>query len=152
AFVAYRMLRTLRARALLPGLAIGILAVAINLGHWSRNYVAFDSPIALAHDRGGFSLANDTHIPQAVASNVVRNISLHVGLPWATANVVTKQAVESLHEMIGISVTDPRTTYLPGAGFVVTNRWNIDDGASAPLHLVLVLGLFLALLSGRFRA
>ncbi len=151
AVVGIRMLAVLRVRAVLPGLVMTIVVLGINAGHWRRNFESFGSPLALPASRGGFKLTNDDMSPGAMLSNLVRNVSLHTGTPWAGVNQAEQHAAEWLHGQLGWSITDPRTTYLPAIGFAVVNRWNHDSGASAPVHLALIIACAGALAIRRYR-
>ncbi len=84
--------------------------------------------------------ANQAWDPQALLSNVVRNLSLHMGTPIPALNALATGAINGLHRVIGASVNDPNTTYPQGYYRGVRFTMHEDD-AGNPLHLVLILSL-----------
>jgi hypothetical protein len=112
------------------------LAFLLNVSHWSRNYALYGSPLGPGSESGGYVLTNDTFSPAAAASNMARNAGLHLGTT-SPANEMVQGAVAKFHELIGISLNDPRTTWL-GTNFQVTPMFLNEDLAGNPLHLLLI--------------
>jgi hypothetical protein len=126
-------------------LAVGCVAMCLNVGHYWRNLDLFGT--ALGPRYGGrlavSSYINDAFTPSALTSNVVRNIALHIGTPFTTLNSATERAIRKLHGILGIDADDSRTTW-HGKTFHVWIMSNHEDRAGNPLHLVLIM-LFVGL-------
>ncbi len=131
--------RAARWRAVLSMACAGLLCAAINGSHWMRNEAWFGSAIGATEGEGknSWGVANETHSPAAIASNIVRNISMHLASPWNELNVRVERGVERWHRRLGIGVDDARTTYLPPPqGFGVRWRPGWEDSATAPVQLL----------------
>jgi hypothetical protein len=142
AAIGIAMLRIRGARAIPMGLAIGVLAIALNLPHWTRNIREFGSPLGIPQSRHGYPLANSVFTPAAVASTLVRDLALHAASPSGEMNTRVQAAVERFHDAIGISPSDPRTTLLPETQpfCVIDITWS-DGNNPAPIHVLLALVL-----------
>jgi hypothetical protein len=133
-WAAFLMFKRMRVRALHYGLLVATVALIINVGHYSRNIALFDTPIY-----GGSGQENNTnrvHNLSAFMSNAIRNISLHIGTPFRGLNAKIDQQIRKIHDVIGISVDDSRTT---SWGNFRIHRTNTDeDCAGNPVHLMLI--------------
>jgi len=121
---------------------IGIVAITLNLGYFTRNHRYFGSPLGV--DRQGYiegyKFSNDIHTPAAIISNVIRNLGLHWGTPFDALNQFSERGAAFAHKLLGIGITDPRTTWAEeGVRFQI--RWLPTDENSAgnPLHLALIV-------------
>src|SRR5262249_6466063 len=70
-------------RVRLPGIGwvaiVGVVALALNLPHYARNYQVSGSPLGPGTEGGdSFSYANEQHTPGVLASNLLRNASIHL--------------------------------------------------------------------------
>ena len=79
----------------------------VNAGYLTRNYVTF----------GGFSNpidfqnhTNQLRTPAGFISNVVKNMTLHAGLPYQPYNDFLDLQVLKIHVKLGVDRQDPRTT------------------------------------------
>ncbi len=121
-------------------LAVGCVAMCLNLGHYWRNLDLYGIPLGPRH--GGrvavSSYVNDAFTASALTSNVVRNIALHIGTPFTTLNSATESAIRELHSILGIDADDPRTTWA-GMKFRMRIMSNHEDRAGNPLHLALIM-------------
>jgi hypothetical protein len=135
---AVAILSVQRWRGLLTGAAIGAIALALNVGHFGRNIQEFGSPNGATGVQPGLALSNEILSPAAIASSLVRNVSLHAGTPWDDVNTAAESAIGRLHDAMGIDPSDPRTTYLDLRFTVFHNPYN-ESQAPAPLHLLLGL-------------
>lgn len=129
-------------RCLPAGLAIVAIVLSLNAGHSARNLRMFDSPTA-SHairykDR---PLTNEAHTLPVLASNVSRNIGLHIGTPQESLNRRIELAFARFHHWIGIDLNDDRTTIY--YDFAVQYHARYEDSAAAPVHI----GLFLLALA-----
>lgn len=126
----------------------GALAVAVvaglNAGHMLRNYGFFGNPLGPS----GALYNNAVHTPAAVASNVVRNLALHAPVAGARGTEAVRGWVAGLHRWLGISASDPRTTWL-SMPFDMEYAAGHEDTAGAPVQVLLAMlavpaGLLLA--------
>lgn len=135
-------------RRIATGLTIGLVALALNAGHFARNLDEFGSPIGSG--RVQKLLLNETLSPAVVASNVVRNLMLHASTPSERMNRALESVTIRLHRWIGIDPNDRRTTYAE-TKFAVAHMPFNEDFAPAPLHLILAVAVAPVLLWRRRR-
>ena len=137
------------------GLGVGLMILAVNGPHFSRNVGVYGSPLTPASHRIYF--ANEIFTPAVLISNTIRNIALHICIPYQVNRVVNvtgaiEGAVGSLHDDMGLDVDDPRTTF-PLNKFALPHIREIfnEDRAGSPLHLLLILGALTTIPFGRRR-
>ncbi len=130
------------------GLTIGLVALALNAGHFARNLDEFGSPLGSVRVRK--HLVNETFSPAVVASNLVRNLMLHAATPSEAVNRALQSAAIRLHRWIGIDPDDRRTTF-GRTHFAVAHEPFDEDRAGAPLHLMLAAAVAPVLLWQRRR-
>jgi hypothetical protein len=138
-------------RMALLGAALTALAMAINAGHWVRNYRAFESPITVTPEKGGYQLYNQVHSAGALASNLLRNATIHTSLPeripnfrggmielpkFKAANQAQMRGVERIHAWMGQDANAPETT-MRTQPYRVQDTWWHDGNNPAPMYLVL---------------
>jgi hypothetical protein len=133
------LLRIHRARAIPAGLAILVIAGVLNLGHWSRSYESFGSP--LGYPRTREQVAVTIHTPASILSGIVKNLAMHTASPSEEINAATTRTVERFHDVIGFDVNHPDTTSL--ANFPFTLRWSLVEDGNGTMPAQLVLALFL---------
>jgi hypothetical protein len=113
--------------------------VLVNAGHWTRNSLAFGSPLGPTDFGLGpaGNIGNETHSPPAILGVAVRNVFLHLGTPSKAVNDKMTEYVETIHHGLGVDMNDPRTNFcaLPFQVFYEPNQ----DQASAPAHVLLAL-------------
>jgi hypothetical protein len=119
---------------------VAAMAALVNLGHVSRNYRAYHSVLGAPVSP---AVANATHHPRAIISNLVRNLALHLGSSSESRNASLLKGVLELHRWLGIDVSDPQTTF--NEPFGIRYLPNNEDVAPAPVH-VLLIGIFTLLL------
>jgi 4-amino-4-deoxy-L-arabinose transferase-like glycosyltransferase len=119
--------------------------VLVNAGHWTRNSVAFGSPLGPTD----FGVSNETHSPLAILGVAVRNVFLHLGTPSKTINDQLTEYVDRIHHGLGVDMNDPRTSFcaLPFQVFYEPNQ----DQASAPAHVLLALLATVLIVAGSRR-
>lgn len=94
-----------------------LLALALNAPQYVRSLELFGAPLtALRPDRAGipvrgFGLTNDVFSPQALASNIIRNVALQLATPLPAVNSAIEDAIKDWHARFGIDVNDRRTTW-----------------------------------------
>ena len=131
--------------------AIGIVALSFSAPHLWRNEQTFGDILgpraSLAPDGrmipGSVEYySNETGSPAAVISNAIRNIGMHLPTPFAPLNAFNLGLVKRLHEVIGIDMNDPRTSYmggLPPDNFDIGKPRYHEDVAGNLLHAVLLI-------------
>ena len=114
--------------------AAGLLALAVNAGYTARNWRLFGSPLGGSH-----GTVNSAFSPALALSNLSRNMALSLLAPWPSWNAGVEGAVIGLHRVLGVSASDPRTTWR-GAEFHVPGRISgdlpsdADESIYAALH------------------
>jgi hypothetical protein len=126
------------------GAWIVLILGALNLAHWVRNIGTFGMPLgpASSDSAGGIrdKLTNDALSLDILASNVARNISLHLGTPFEPVNLALEETLVRGHAWLGLAVDDPRSTRLYSAPrFAVVGEFANPDRTGNPLHLLLIL-------------
>lgn len=129
-----------RGRGLRVLLVCLVVVLLLNGGHYARNIAAFGHPL-VPPDRP-FPYLNRALTPATVASNVIRNLALQAATPFEAMNGAIVHTVETLHDGLGLSVSDPRVTWRYSRFRIEGSLLN-ENHASNPLHLILVAGAFL---------
>lgn len=133
-----------RWKAWQPVLLVISIALTINMGHYARNFELWGNPLGVdrenSHPNQRFGIA-------VTASNVVRNMSVHLGTRSQEINRTIYKNIESLHKLLDIDVHDPLTT-ITGS---FNQSWlsNSENRAGNPIHLILVIVALGFLLSSR---
>ncbi len=118
-----------------PMLGFGGIALALNIFHYWRNWGVFGSFLGKSGQRlEVFSLS-------IFLSNILRNLALHLSTPVRSINLITIRIVETIHGLLGIDASDPRTTSPPGYRFDMHSLINHEDLAGNSLHLFLFLAV-----------
>lgn len=145
-WICLSLLRRLNMRKLQLLGFIFFIVLLINVGHYTRNYGLYGSPLGPTREAASaFAYTNDVHSVAAIVSNLSRNIGLHLGTPSSKVNYYLEAAIFKLHGLINIALNDPRTTW-SGTAFHVYRPVYQEDIAGNPIHLLingLVLLLFL---------
>lgn len=125
-----------------------------NLGYYLRNYELFRSPLGPSEEifsTGGqtqyFKFANEIFSIPVLISNSVRNIAINTGTPFNPVNQLMQQGVDLIHTSIGLSPSDPRTTW-PGAQFEILAPSFLEDSAGN-LQTVLLIAVAIILLASQ---
>jgi hypothetical protein len=83
-----------------------VLALAVNIGQYSRNMQTFGSPSS-----GSAALMNASFSGKILVVNLLRNISLHLSMPWIDVNEHTIQLMTKAAQFFGADINDPGATY-----------------------------------------
>ena len=118
-----------------PAATIALIFLLLNLGHYWRNIDLFGNPLGTG--AGEETYTNETFSLLIFLSNIVRNVSLHLGTPIDTLNRIIEQSITFLHTIVGLDVNDPQTTAWGDFRIHGLSRW--EDNAGNPLHLFLIL-------------
>ena len=116
------------------------LILTVNGGYFGRNLVTFGNVLGSSgtlenHRNAVFNW-------KVVASNLIRNASLHAGTPWESVNEVVFRGVIWTHLRLGMRLTDPRTSV--HEGFQVDKPEPDENRSGNPVHAVAsVVALFL---------
>jgi len=137
-------LKTWRWKLPKVAIVIALIAVAINIGHYARNFELYGSPIGSVQDAPQYT--NDGFTVSALVSNVMRNLALHIGTPSARVNLFSEREIRLLHGFLNTDPDDRRTT-LPTRSpkFFVPALATHEDTAGNPLHILMV-GLVIAVI------
>ena len=125
------------------GAIVILIALTLNVSHFARNFETFGSPLG---GPASEDLINEALSPAILASNLVRNLSLHVGTPFPMVNTAFERAIERGHAWLGMDVNDPRSTRLYSLSrFDVVGTSTDPDRTGNPLHLALALAAVAAI-------
>lgn len=111
--------------------------IGLNIGHLSRNYDAYESPIGPTSEGGGYKYSNDEMSVKITISNAVRNIGIHLEFIVEKYNRYTYQVIEKIHDYLNILLNDPRSTW-PETKFEVQGRTMDEDVAGNLIQIVLM--------------
>ena len=123
------------------GILIAAAFLLVNLGHWTRNVLAFEGPLG-PDDAMSLQYNKARSMPRFL-SRVVREASLELATPFDASNRRVESAVLRIHQWLGLDVLDPATTY-PNRPFQVLFLPHNEYQAAAPVHFILFLFLPLA--------
>ena len=133
---AVLLVKQQKMRALQYSLLIAVMVLLLNVGHYTRNIILFGSPISVGS--GEETITNKVYSLPAATSNIIRNISLHLGTPSQFINNKIYYAIHRVHEIMNIDVSDIRTTSRWG-NFVIIRLNTYEDSAGNPVHLILIV-------------
>ena len=145
-FTGLAIIRATKRSVWKPFAAIAVIALALNFGHYARNYELFGSPLGPQNVHQAF--LNEAWSPAHLLSRLVRELSLQMATSIEKVNKSLEVSIEKLHQVLGIDTNDPRSTY-PSRNCKILYQPDNEYLASAPVHLALV-GLLL-ILSFAFR-
>lgn len=139
-WVGLSLIKSCRIKGLQLIILIVVTAVAINFGHYSRNYDLYGNPLGPGQEEGeGRKYSNDIFTVSSITSNAIRNIGLHMGTPFRRVNYLLENGIYELHRVIGIDPNDTRTTWAGKEFHVHLSRH--EDRAGNLLHLVLIINV-----------
>jgi hypothetical protein len=137
-WIGISVLKTFRMKSFKSLAIIAIFTIALNTPHYLRNYGLYGSPLGPGREAPvGFDYANNIFSAPALASNIVRNIAIHLGTPYSVVNEFVEKQIYQFHEIIGISANDPRTTWTD-TEFHILPIIISDTYGSAFLHVFLI--------------
>lgn len=123
-------------------LRIGMLGLAVflllNLGHLARNTSTYGNPIG-PDDRFD-QHANQLRSVRGLASNLIRNVAMHIQTPSPHINRAIVIGVQWAHRVMDLDINDPRTT---AAGrFKVSLPSTNEILVGNPIHAIMILASF----------
>jgi hypothetical protein len=109
------------------------IVLAINSGHYIRNWQTFGTPLSTASD----TLTNENLGIRSMTLNMGRNLVMQFATPFAAVNRTMESAVAAASRQIALDPADPRTSLGP---FVLKPFVQLhEDFASNPLHTALII-------------
>jgi hypothetical protein len=114
------------------------LVLAINAGHFFRNWEMFGSPITGGPEELAIQYRMEHRSIATLLSNLVRNAAFHLSTPFPWLNAKLNGAITGFHRLIGIDPSDPRTT-IPGGKFGVFQISFKEDLAGNTAHFLTAL-------------
>lgn len=122
-------------RVITLGLVIFLL---LNLGYLVRNTSTYGNPIG--PENRFDQHANQLRSLRGLASNLIRNVAMHMQTPSPYVNKAIAIGVRRAHELMDLDLNDPRTT---AAGrFKVSLPSTNEILVGNPLHAVMILASF----------
>jgi len=125
-------------------LAMMVLVLAINGGHYYRTFRLFGSPLGNGYADGGknFSFRNEGIGLKVLWGNVWRNLALHAATPVPSWNADIQTATEDVIRWMGEDPQNPNALWL-GSRFAVPELSMREGTAGNPLHLLMGIGVLL---------
>ena len=120
----------------------GLLVLAINSGEYIRDYSLYKIPLGPLVASQEYGYNNEIITPASITSNIIRNIALQVSTPSDRANNYLYKIVHKIHDAIGISENDPRTTWSGSLHFSIPPIQFQEGLVENPLHLLLIIVTF----------
>ena len=140
-WIAWDLVRT----STLRFAGLGAIAVAVALmtngPHLLRNQALYGSVLGIS---GSSGVVNSGFTPLGFASNIVRNAAIHLNTPSDRVNAQLTRVVNGMHEAVGISSSDPRTTF-HGWKFGFLAKWADEGEGTNPFHFLVILATTLLL-------
>jgi len=133
-FIAWGV-KALQWRVLSYGMLIGLVVVLLNAPHALRNYDLYDNPMGPAYETSLYH--NEMYGLRVTVSNMARNLAIHLRA-FPAWNAMLMDGVETIHQWIGLDVSDVRTTWV-GYQFALPALRINEDELGAPLHIGLLV-------------
>lgn len=125
-------LTTNRSRFVKHILVAGLIAISLNAGHYWRNYALWGNPLTT----DGETLTNGSISFKATLSNLTRNTASNTWTPINVINNLQFRGVVLMHEILGIDISDPATSFNEVTFY--QGKVSMDeDYAGNGLHLLL---------------
>ncbi len=119
-----------------------MIVLAINSGEFIRDYSLYKTPLGPLVASQEYGYDNEIITPASITSNIIRNIALHLSTPSDRVNNYLYKIVHKIHDAIGISENDPRTTWSGSLHFSIPPIPFQEGLVENPLHLILIIGTF----------
>ena len=124
-------------------LVVVLVVVVLNIGYWMRNFITYGGPLGPAQWVSTMTSADKGLKP--MASNLVKNIALNLATPSTSINNTIVGFIRSTFQAFDPDVVN----------FQLYWRWNHEDIAGNPIHLLMVIILvaviFLLVVSRRLK-
>lgn len=124
----------------------GLIAIPlfINIPHYARNFDLYRYPFAKINTTPtGMNLG-------LLISNLLRNMSSHMGSPSELINNTIYRLIETIHAFLGVSINDPRITW-ENYSFLVNFTLH-EDTTGNPTHFLLaIVSVFVFVFSSKLK-
>ncbi len=137
-WATFALFRKRRAGPVFQLAIVAAVALLINAGHILRNERTFGWPLGPRAETATYM--NQIHTPAAMASNVIRNLAVEIGAPPGDEGILGGSLLTAklrIHELTGMDINDPRTTFLDTRFSFSPSLSMGEDDAGNPLHLLL---------------
>jgi hypothetical protein len=108
-------------------LVVVLVVFVLNVGYWMRNFITYGGPLGPAQWVSTMTSADKGLKP--VASNLVKNIALNLATPSTSINNTIVGFIRSTFQAFDPDVVN----------FQLYWRWNHEDIAGNPIHLLMVI-------------
>ncbi|MFA6204501.1 MAG: hypothetical protein WC710_15085 [Gallionella sp.] len=125
-------------RAWRPVVVAAVVAMITVMPFFIRNMEWYGTPLGIHRAEDGGQQANTAFTPGIVVSNALRNAAQHLSGPAYTWNHVVDEGVRKVHEWMGLSINDPRSTCWVTV-FEVVYAPTEETMAGAPWHFILIV-------------
>ena len=132
--ICFAIIRSARRHFWKPALIITACAFLVPLGHWTRNYAVSGSPLGT---KAATSIINKSFAPTVLASNILRNLTIHLGTTNETLNKSLMKSVDEAHVWLGADPQDQRSTFVK-TPYEVKYTPGQEDSTPAGVHVVLI--------------
>lgn len=127
-----RWLHRCGTQAILPLLVVLSIAAMINTPHLMRNQIAYGSLSGQT-----FGLGNERRDVPAIASNILRNLAMHLALPLDSWNRSVERFIARQHRSLQIDCQDAATTW--GRQSFHLEHAPHKEHAAAPWHFAMIV-------------
>jgi hypothetical protein len=111
--------------------AMAAILLLLNFGHLYRNQTAFGK--ALGPDSETLEYKNSIHTPGALASNIMRNVCMNIGMRGTGR--LTNIAYKLIPKISGLDLNDPRITWMNSSFAIYYSKG--EDDAGNPMQLIM---------------
>lgn len=100
-------------KAAIIGLTAGLFLALTFFPFWKRNYDLFGHILSPPVGTEFFAekIPADDHRPVLTLSNLIKNASLHLGMPYTGYNLAVEKGVQKIHDLIGVDVNQPEISH-----------------------------------------
>jgi 4-amino-4-deoxy-L-arabinose transferase-like glycosyltransferase len=117
-----------------PASGAAILALLINVLHFSRNLALFHNPLGTSPDYIVYT-NKEVSIP-VLFSNIIKNLAMQFSTPSPAINRFLIEQLTLLHSIFNIDINDPRNN---SSDFQLNSLINHEDLAGNAIHLLLII-------------
>jgi hypothetical protein len=116
-------------------MTVAVVVIALNTGHYARNYSLFGNPISTDSEK----LANEVMGVAPTVVNGMRNMVMQFASPFTQANSALENCLQLVYRTVGIDGNDPRTSLGPFRLRPLVQFH--EDFAVNPLHMFLIIAV-----------
>jgi len=138
-FLIYFSLKVLinnKVNGIKPLVLVALIVISINISQWSRNYALFNSPLGPSTEGPGAEYMNQDINPIVMLSNMLKNLSLHVGTTTYIDRRLEIRITQFHNYIFGFDLGTPGYTW--GTFFIPELKFHHEDLSGNLLHIILV--------------